>query len=147
MQVGPYISFTFLYFTTLPVMYFIILCTYLFMSLLNKHKTNNNQRLIVILTNICQKAFSASSLSVSNNSTPIVSAKYEIALILTTQELPGGNTFFSQFNTCHISTSTEILHFTLSYVILCSLTIYIKIIFVRCTEYNIVLNFNNIVLY
>ena len=60
-------------------MNFIILCTYLFMSLLNKHKTNYNQRFIVILKHICQKAFPAPSLSVSHTSTPIVSAEYEIA--------------------------------------------------------------------
>ena len=71
LDVGPYISFTFLYFTTLPVMYFIILYTFLFMSLLNKHKTDYNRRFIVILTHICQKAFPAPSLSVSNTSTPI----------------------------------------------------------------------------
>ena len=55
LDVGPYISLTFLYFTTLPVMYFIILYTFLFMSLLIKHKTDYNQRFIVILTHIYVK--------------------------------------------------------------------------------------------
>ena len=37
----------------------------------------------------------------SHTSTPIVSAEYEIALILTTQQLPGGNTLFH--NSTHVT--------------------------------------------
>ena len=48
LDVGPYISFTFLYFTTLLVMYFIILCTYLS----NKHKTNYKRCFILNVNKI-----------------------------------------------------------------------------------------------
>ena len=116
------------------------------MSLLNKHKTNYNRRLIVILTHICQKAFSAPSLSTSHTSTPIVSAeyeiarhttptpivsaKYEIALILTTQQLPGGNTLFH--NSTHVTfqqvgllkySAQLYLELYIFYIILCPVTI------------------------